>query len=90
MVMLVTFNSFIDKFEDKFNDSIVTQMYQELDLIVIKLLMISKTDLFNQKFILTLLQVIKTNQNDLIDYNIAIKVLKSFKTMFSLEIITSN
>lgn len=90
MVMLVTFNSFIDKFEDKFNDSIVTQMYQELDLIVIKLLMISKTDLFNQKFILTLLQVIKTNQNDLIDYNISIKILKSFKTMFSLEIITSN
>lgn len=90
MVMLVSFNTFIDKFDDENNDAIVTLMYRELDLNIIKLLMISKTDLFDQKFILTLLGVIKTNEEELIDYNIAVKILKSFKTMYSLEVITSN
>lgn len=88
--MLVSFNTFIDKFDDENNDAIVTLMYRELDLNIIKLLMISKTDLFDQKFILTLLGVIKTNEEELIDYNIAVKILKSFKTMYSLEVITSN
>jgi hypothetical protein len=55
---------FIDKFDEDTNLDTVSKIYKVLDLSVIKLLMTSKYDLFDQKFILILLQIIKVNEND--------------------------
>jgi len=88
--MLLSYNSFISKFDDMHNLQIISKMYEVLELNHIKLLMINKDEKFDEKFILVLLQIIKADRNQSLNQEVSIKILKSFRTMYSLDLIKSN